>query len=69
MVLSVLFAFQIQPGGTRTAVQESGDRQNDQKGQTSAKAAGQTVAVGRGGERQVNILEADEDHTRDQIRG
>jgi len=65
----VLPAFQIQPGGDRAALQESGDRSDAGKGPTNVSPTGQTAAARRRGERQVDIPQTDADHSRDQVRG
>jgi hypothetical protein len=64
----VLFTVQVQPRGDRAAVQVAGNRQNAGEGQAGPQTPSQAAPVGRWGEWQVNISEADEDHPRDQVR-
>lgn len=69
MVMYLLPALQVQPGGDRAALQESGDRPDVGEGPASVSPASQAAAARGGRERQVDIPQTDADHSRDQIRG
>lgn len=63
----VLSAFQIQPGGDRAALQEPGDRPDAGERSADVSPAGEAAAARRGGERQVDIPQADADYSRNQV--
>lgn len=65
----VLPALQIQPGGDRAALQEPGDRPDAGEGSADVPPAGEAAAARGGRERQVDIPQADADHSWDQVRG
>lgn len=68
MVLSLLFALQVHAGGTGTALQEPGNRQDDREGQTGDEEAGEAAVTWCRGEWQVDVPQTNADHTRHQFR-
>lgn len=65
----MLSPLQVHARGARAALQEPRDRQDDREGQADDEEAGEAAAAWRRRERQVDLPQADEDHTRRQVSG